>query len=981
MYAPNGQQRSMGPYTSQSSGRPNTNAIQNNGPSLYGSGFRRNVGYQPIIANTPSNASNIGSSSSTMNENIVQEHTPRAPFYPTFGTSFGNSNPAGTNNNVANNSNNSQNHPQRHQQNVQHHVQQQQDQSPMGFGTPISSKGMFLNQYPIQNTGEPSRMQNMSTSIADHGDQGYGMNHQQAEQQQQQQQSYTQFATPSSGVGDNTGSDAGSLQNTAALQQLNRHLAQLAGNVATSVSQNELVISLLERLVSLTENLANPVHQQIGHQHQIHPSSNVSSNGEAITSHHPSTSSFHSTSPNAIQQDQNQRQNNEGIQNSEMGQLPHSQSSKGQIIQHSNSAVREADRSGPTEDLSQGLSITYSQPQPEMSETYTRRQNDSISRSAGTSGGSEQHISPEQVQIHATQNQTENRNRSSNQSLQVPALNESFDDPLNFIGTPASTTFHQGDGPSERVFVQQQSRQGKNSSISHSSANNQLRQSNTDSSDLSSAATPHSGPPRYDNGDTIMNMEDHINRIPSPVFSESIPTADVDGDFASFDLSMNVIPRRESRRVSIRAQQQRQSLSQQYQAQAQNQIRQRQEQQKSTESELVQDAEQVEKELQPQRPEQSRPPNNRASSNQSATAEGENEENEPVNPRVVLRRGRKRKAVLPRESLRPSQPAAEEEEADETQEGPDDLWLEWLEPRTPPSSKTRNIPKAVYRNIKEVRLDRKAKTNRSLATIGRIPLKEYLEVGGDPEYRAVRRMARTVYNNWLEPNVRLAKQAEDRLLACFHRIEYDFPILADCEGHWKARELMLQVIDNAIDEVAFHKRKEARLLGKPAKRIGQGIAKKDSQNAKIARTTSQDQDLSRRSNGRRDDTGPAARKETVRTRRSSQLPDEEDEEDDDDEEGDEEEEDQDESNMSNNDAIWSMNSNGAINGGRTSTGSQPDSTYSHPSHFDQRSDWDTSHDPSLLDAPAQQSTNDQSAEYTYIPTRASYTRRGAQAAW
>ncbi|PWN31826.1 uncharacterized protein FA14DRAFT_158638 [Meira miltonrushii] len=974
MYTSNGQQRPMAPYTSQSSGRPNTNAMQNTGSSVYGTGFRRNVGYQPIVASTPSNNSNIGSSS--ISENIVQDHTPRAPFYPTFGTSFGNSNPTGSNNNnVANNSINSQNHQQRQQQNTQHHVQQQQQQQQqhdhpsMGFGTPITSKGMFMNQYPVQNTGEPSRMQNMPASVADHGDQAYGINHQQAEQQQQQQQHYPQFATPSSGGGDNNGSDASGLQNTAALQQLNRHMAQLAGNVATSVSQNELVISLLERLVSLTENLANPSHQQISHQHQIHPSSNVSSNGEAVTSQHPSTSSFHSTSPNAIQHDQNQRQQSDSIQNSGMSQLPQSQSSRGQMIQDSSSAIsRETDRSVSNEDLSNGLSITFSQA---PSETYSRRQNDSISRSAGTNGGSEQHISPEQVQIHSTQNQTENRQRSSNQTLQVPALNESFDDPLNFIGTPASTTFHQGDGPSERAYIQQQTRQGKGTSISHSSVDNQLRQSNTDSSDLSSAATPHSGPPRYDNGDSIMNMEDHINRIPSPVFSESIPAADVDDDFSSFDLSMNVIPRRESRRVSMRAQQQRQSLSQQYQAQAQNQIRQQQEQQKAAESELVRDAEQVEKELQPQQSEQSRPIHNRSSTNQSASANDENEENEPANPRVVLRRGRKRKAVLPRESLRPSQPAAEEEEADETQEGPDDLWLEWLEPRSPPPSKTRNVPKALYRTIKEVRLDRKAKTNRSLATIGRIPLKEYLEVGGDPEYRAVRRMARTVYNNWLEPNVRLAKQAEDRLLACFNRIEYDFPILADCEGHWKARELMLQVIDNAIDEVAFHKRKEARLLGKPAKKSGQGIPKKDSQNAKVARSTSQDQDLSRSTNGGRDDTRPAARRRvenTVRTRRSSQLPDEEEEdEEEDEEEGDEDgDEDQDESNMSNSDAIWNMTSNGAINGGRTSNGSH--------------ADWDSSHDYALLDA-APTSTADQSADYTYIPTRASYTRRGAQAAW
>lgn len=39
------------------------------------------------------------------------------------------------------------------------------------------------------------------------------------------------------------------------------------------------------------------------------------------------------------------------------------------------------------------------------------------------------------------------------------------------------------------------------------------------------------------------------------------------------------------------------------------------------------------------------------------------------------------------------------------------------------------------------------------------------------------------------------------------RIEHDHPLLADCEGHWKARELLQQVIDNGIDEMTLHRKK------------------------------------------------------------------------------------------------------------------------------------------------------------------------------
>ncbi len=73
-------------------------------------------------------------------------------------------------------------------------------------------------------------------------------------------------------------------------------------------------------------------------------------------------------------------------------------------------------------------------------------------------------------------------------------------------------------------------------------------------------------------------------------------------------------------------------------------------------------------------------------------------------------------------------------------------------------------------------------------------------MSGPDECRAVRRLGRKLYTAWLEPNTRLGKQDSARLSACVHRIEYTFPILADCEEHWKARQVMLQIIDNAIDE-------------------------------------------------------------------------------------------------------------------------------------------------------------------------------------
>ncbi len=58
--------------------------------------------------------------------------------------------------------------------------------------------------------------------------------------------------------------------------------------------------------------------------------------------------------------------------------------------------------------------------------------------------------------------------------------------------------------------------------------------------------------------------------------------------------------------------------------------------------------------------------------------------------------------------------------------------------------------------------------------------------------------------------VRLAKQPEERVKAAINRLENDHPELGDCEDHWKARQMLQQIIDNAIDEANLHRKKEAR---------------------------------------------------------------------------------------------------------------------------------------------------------------------------
>lgn len=152
-------------------------------------------------------------------------------------------------------------------------------------------------------------------------------------------------------------------------------------------------------------------------------------------------------------------------------------------------------------------------------------------------------------------------------------------------------------------------------------------------------------------------------------------------------------------------------------------------------------------------------------------------------------------------------------------------WQDWEVQRQHPSSVLERLPRAKHRTLREVRAEIKANSNRPSGAVGRIPLKQYLEVSGPEECRAVRRLGRKLYTAWLKPNTRLGKQDSARLSACINCIEYTFPALADCEEHWKARQVMLQVIDNAIDEHKSSERRKATMSAAgvnaaPARRRG-----------------------------------------------------------------------------------------------------------------------------------------------------------------
>lgn len=135
-------------------------------------------------------------------------------------------------------------------------------------------------------------------------------------------------------------------------------------------------------------------------------------------------------------------------------------------------------------------------------------------------------------------------------------------------------------------------------------------------------------------------------------------------------------------------------------------------------------------------------------------------------------------------------------------------WKGWLN-RTwhpPPGHQSRSIK---YRTMQAARRAHRDQTKRSMATLGRLPLKEFLEIRPE-QYLSVRKTGRKLYQEWLLQEVRLAKQPEDRVKAAINRLENDHPELGDCEDHWKARQLLQQIIDNAIDEANLHRKKEAR---------------------------------------------------------------------------------------------------------------------------------------------------------------------------
>ncbi|EST06181.1 hypothetical protein PSEUBRA_004060 [Kalmanozyma brasiliensis GHG001] len=135
-------------------------------------------------------------------------------------------------------------------------------------------------------------------------------------------------------------------------------------------------------------------------------------------------------------------------------------------------------------------------------------------------------------------------------------------------------------------------------------------------------------------------------------------------------------------------------------------------------------------------------------------------------------------------------------------------WKSWLN-RTwqpPAGHQSRNTK---YRTMQAARRAHRDQTKRSMATLGRLPLKEFLEIRPE-QYLSVRKTGRKLYQEWLLQEVRLAKQPEDRVKAAINRLENDHPELGDCEDHWKARQLLQQIIDNAIDEANLHRKKEAR---------------------------------------------------------------------------------------------------------------------------------------------------------------------------
>ncbi|CAO1622172.1 unnamed protein product [Parajaminaea phylloscopi] len=134
-------------------------------------------------------------------------------------------------------------------------------------------------------------------------------------------------------------------------------------------------------------------------------------------------------------------------------------------------------------------------------------------------------------------------------------------------------------------------------------------------------------------------------------------------------------------------------------------------------------------------------------------------------------------------------------------------WTFWaFNPPPTPEVRLRDLPPARWRTLHAARVDLQRKTGRTMAKLGRLPLRDYLEVS-PTEYLAARKTGRAAYQEWLDPLVRLAKQDAHRVKACTNFIEYTHPMLAQCEQSFKAKQLLQQIIDNAIDESTNAKKK------------------------------------------------------------------------------------------------------------------------------------------------------------------------------
>ncbi|CAO1627056.1 unnamed protein product [Jaminaea pallidilutea] len=180
-------------------------------------------------------------------------------------------------------------------------------------------------------------------------------------------------------------------------------------------------------------------------------------------------------------------------------------------------------------------------------------------------------------------------------------------------------------------------------------------------------------------------------------------------------------------------------------------------------------------------------------------------------------------------------------------------WKFWsFTPPQVPEHQLQSLPPVRWRTLHQARLDLQRKTGRSMAKLGRLPLKDYLEVGPS-EYLAARKSGRAAYQEWLDPLKRLAKQEPEKVRACTNFMEYNHPMLAQCEGNFKSRQLLQQIIDNAIDE-ATNAKKKAGYSG-PGGGGGGSVAAVNGRSTESVSSTGQPQQGS--ASGSKDEDGSA----------------------------------------------------------------------------------------------------------------------------